>query len=225
MSEFYSEQPISLGISFAAGASTGGAESGTEDGARSEADEKTAALLKDPYRGAAPITPPDRTGTGEWLRIASERLSQVRYVFLIQVEDGIPSASQRAALEYSDAVLMGWPESDDPQLRKLTEAQVSEVDVRTGCVEKYLKQFRTAERDDDAEAMAEALIRVTENVAQVRKQYQPDFLLPTFAEIRRVVEDEWNEDMSKIAAPDLKGARLRSGFQVEGIAERPSAAV
>ncbi|MCI1935800.1 MAG: phosphoribosylglycinamide synthetase [Bifidobacteriaceae bacterium] len=178
-------------------------------------------LLKDPYRGAAPVSQPRRDDTGEWLRIASERLSQARYVFLIQIEDGIPSASQRAALEYSDAVLMGWPESDDPQLRTLTEAQISEVGVKADCVEKYIRQFRAAERDDDSDGMAESLIRVTENVAQVRKQYQPDFLLPTFAEIRRVVEDEWNEDMSKIAAPDLKGARLRSGFQVEGVSRRP----
>ena len=28
--------------------------------------------------------------------------------------------------------------------------------------------------------------------------YQPDFPLPTFAEIRRVVQDEWDEDMGKI---------------------------
>lgn len=31
------------------------------------------------------------------LRLASERLSIVRYVFLVQVEDGIASAEQRAS--------------------------------------------------------------------------------------------------------------------------------
>ena len=44
------------------------------------------------------------------MMIASQRLSQVRYVFIVQIEDGIPTAHSRAALEYSDAVLMGWPD-------------------------------------------------------------------------------------------------------------------
>ncbi|MCI1983760.1 MAG: phosphoribosylglycinamide synthetase [Bifidobacteriaceae bacterium] len=185
---------------------------------------ETSVDTTDLYRGAAPKSRPDISDTCQWLKVASERLSQVRYVFLIQIEDGIPSASQRAALEYSDAVLMGWPDGDDPHLQKLTEAQIADVMEHSGCVEKYLRKFRKAERDDDSEAMAESLIRVTENVAQIRKNFQPDFLLPTFAEIRRVVEEEWNEDMAKIAAPDLKGARLRSGFQVEGVADRPHSA-
>ena len=85
------------------------------------------------------------------LKIAAERLSIVRYVFLVQIEDGIASAAQRASLEYADAVLIGWPETDSP-----------------------------------------------ERVAEVRRLYQPDFPLPTFAEIRRVVQDEWDEDMGKI---------------------------
>ena len=46
--------------------------------------------------------------------------------------------------------------------------------------------------------MTDTLIRVTERVADVRRTYQPDFPLPTFAEIRRVVQDEWDEDMGKI---------------------------
>ena len=177
--------------------------------------------LNDPYRGAAPAPRSEVVDPCQWLKISSERLSQVRYVFIIQIEDGIPSASQRAALEYSDAVLMGWPESNDQHLQKLDDQQIAQVRTQADCVEKYLRQFRTAERNDDSEAMAESLIRVTENVAQLRKNFQPDFLLPTFAEIRRVVEEEWNEDMAKIAAPDLKGARLRSGFQVEGVADKP----
>ena len=32
------------------------------------------------------------------LRIAAERLSLVRYVFLVQIEDGIATAAQRASL-------------------------------------------------------------------------------------------------------------------------------
>ena len=52
--------------------------------------------LNDPYLG---------------LKLASERLSIVRYVFLVQIEDGIASAAQRASLEYADAVLIGWPET------------------------------------------------------------------------------------------------------------------
>ena len=46
--------------------------------------------------------------------------------------------------------------------------------------------------------MTDTLIRITERVAHVRRAFQPSFLLPTFAEIRRVVQDEWNEDMGKI---------------------------
>ena len=44
--------------------------------------------LNDPYLG---------------LKLASERLSIVRYVFLVQIEDGIASAAQRASLESAEA--------------------------------------------------------------------------------------------------------------------------
>ncbi|MDK6360732.1 hypothetical protein QP190_25205, partial [Escherichia coli] len=47
------------------------------------------------------------------LDISAERLSIVRYVFLVQIEDGIASASQRSSLEYADAILMGWPDRDN----------------------------------------------------------------------------------------------------------------
>ncbi len=50
------------------------------------------------------------------LKIAAERLSIVRYVFLVQIEDGIASAAQRASLEYADAVLIGWPENESPEI-------------------------------------------------------------------------------------------------------------
>ena len=42
----------------------------------------------------------------EALDIAAERLSIVRYVFLVQIEEGIASAAQRSSLEYADAVLI-----------------------------------------------------------------------------------------------------------------------
>ena len=52
--------------------------------------------------------------------------------------------------------------------------------------------------DGDLDGMPDTLIRITERVAEVRRLYQPDFPLLTFAEIRRVVQDEWDEDMGKI---------------------------
>ena len=123
--------------------------------------------LNDPYLG---------------LKLASERLSIVRYVFLVQIEDGIASAAQRASLEYADAVLIGWPE----------------VDAEMRLMEQYIAKFSAMEREQDIDGMTDTLIRVTERVAEVRRAYQPDFPLPTFAEIRRVVQDEWDEDMGKI---------------------------
>ena len=35
-------------------------------------------------------------------------------------------------------------------------------------------------------------------MAHVRKAYQPDFLLPTYEEIKSYVEKEWQDDMDKI---------------------------
>ena len=46
--------------------------------------------------------------------------------------------------------------------------------------------------------MTDTLIRVTERVADIRRLFEPSFLLPTFSEIRRVVQDEWDEDMGRI---------------------------
>ena len=48
--------------------------------------------------------------------------------------------------------------------------------------------------------MTDLLVSISDCIAAIRKSYQPEFLLPTFAEIRRVVEDEWNEDMDRIEA-------------------------
>lgn len=155
---------------------------------------------------------------GVWLRVAAERLSLLRYVYLVQIEDGIPSASQRSALEYADAVLMGWPDpSADGGAGAARETAVAdhngespEVTVPRGVgleaarsciasVERSIPRFRELERQGDIDSLSDVLVHVTEEVAQVRHRYQPGFPLPTFAEIRRVVEEEWNEDMRDIA--------------------------
>ena len=132
------------------------------------------------------------------LRLASERLSIVRYVFLVQVEDGIASADERASLEYADAVLIGWPEADAADVVTPDAAQLDDIDEQMRDMEQYVAKFSAMERDHDLEGMTDTLIRVTERVAKIRSTYQPDFPLPTFAEIRRVVQNEWDEDMGKI---------------------------
>ncbi|MFR5004262.1 MAG: phosphoribosylglycinamide synthetase [Bifidobacterium dentium] len=139
--------------------------------------------LNDPYLG---------------LKLASERLSIVRYVFLVQIEDGIASAAQRASLEYADAVLIGWPETDAGDVVDLDDDQLRNIDEQMHLMEQYIARFSAMEREGDIDGMTDTLIRVTERVAEVRRLYQPDFPLPTFAEIRRVVQDEWDEDMGKI---------------------------
>lgn len=132
------------------------------------------------------------------LRLASERLSIVRYVFLVQVEDCIASADERASLEYADAVLIGWPEADAADVVTPDAAQLDDIDEQMRDMEQYIAKFSAMERDHDLEGMTDTLIRVTERVAKIRSTYQPDFPLPTFAEIRRVVQNEWDEDMGKI---------------------------
>ena len=132
------------------------------------------------------------------LKIAAERLSIVRYVFLVQIEDGIASAAQRASLEYADAVLIGWPETDSPEVVDLNDAQLKIVREHMELMEGYIGKYSQMEHDGDLDGMTDTLIRITERVAEVRRLYQPDFPLPTFAEIRRVVQDEWDEDMGKI---------------------------
>ncbi|WP_395952004.1 phosphoribosylglycinamide synthetase [Bifidobacterium callitrichos] len=136
------------------------------------------------------------------LKIAAERLSIVRYVFLVQIEDGIASASQRASLEYADAVLIGWPDEDAPDVVDLDDAQLKAMRGHMEMMEEYIARFSALERDGDVDGMTDTLIRVTERVAEVRRMFQPDFPLPTFAEIRRVVQDEWDEDMGKIDPKD-----------------------
>lgn len=133
-----------------------------------------------------------------WLRVIAERLSLVRYVFLVQIEDGIPSAAQRSALEYADAVLIGWPDAKATDVVTLDDAQIDDTAGHVRAAEEYVARFVEAERRGDIDAMTDLLIRVSEQVAEIRKLFQPGFPLPTFAEIRRVVQDEWDEDMDKI---------------------------
>lgn len=150
-----------------------------------------ASAIRNPW--GADLTDP-RLG----LTIASERLSLVRYVFLVQIEDGIATAAQRASLEYSDAVLIGWPESDSKDVVDLDESQMATVKTQMELMEQRIHTFRRQERDGDVAGMTDTLVAITECVAVVRGLYQPDFALPTYAEIRRVVQDEWDEDMGRI---------------------------
>ncbi|MDF7640924.1 phosphoribosylglycinamide synthetase [Bifidobacterium sp. ESL0784] len=132
------------------------------------------------------------------LKIASERLAIVRYVFLVQVEDGIATADQRASLEYADAALVGWPEMDADDVVDLDEDGKKTVAERLSAMERYIVEFSKQEAEGGIDAMNDLLVRATECVASVRRLYQPDFPIPTFAEIRRVVQDEYDEDMGKI---------------------------
>ena len=98
----------------------------------------------------------------------------------------------------ADAVLIGWPETDSPEVADLDDAQLKIVREHMELMEGYIGKYSQMEHDGDLDGMTDTLIRITERVAEVRRLYQPDFPLPTFAEIRRVVQDEWDEDMGKI---------------------------
>lgn len=152
----------------------------------------------------------------EALNIAAERLSIVRYVFLVQIEDGIASASQRSSLEYADAVLMGWPDADARDVTLPDESAFENVLEYMRRMEEHIAKFSELEREHDIDAMTAILPRITEAVAGIRSAYQPDFPLPTFIEIQRVVQDEWNEEMGNIN-PD--GANVASGLVNETQAE------
>ncbi|MFU0662725.1 phosphoribosylglycinamide synthetase [Gardnerella vaginalis] len=145
----------------------------------------------------------------EALDIAAERLSIVRYVFLVQIEDGIATASQRSSLEYADAVLMGWPDSDASDVTLPDDSTFATVLNDMRHMEEYIAKFSSLERDNDVDSMTSVLAKITESVATIRSVYQPDFPLPTFTEIQRVVQDEWNEEMGNIN-PD--SANVASGL-------------
>ena len=108
--------------------------------------------LNDPYLG---------------LKLASERLSIVRYVFLVQIEDGIASAAQRASLEYADAVLIGWPEVDAEDVVELDEEKLKSVDEQMRLMEQYIAKFSAMEREQDIDGMTDTLIRDQEYMESV----------------------------------------------------------
>ena len=115
-------------------------------------------------------------------------------------ESGVQSTQDVAALRSigADAVLIGWPETDASDVITPDAAQLDDIDEQMRVMEQHIAKFSAMERDHDIVGMTDTLIRVTERVAGIRSIYQPDFPLPTFAEIRRVVQDEWDEDMDKI---------------------------
>ena len=90
--------------------------------------------------------------------------------------------------------------------------RTSTIDEQIRLMEEYVDKFRTMEQDGDIDGMTDTLIRITERVARVRSIYQPKFLLPTFAEIRRVVQDEWDEDMGKIDSDTVMNDNGESGL-------------
>ncbi|KFI40079.1 putative Phosphoribosylformylglycinamidine (FGAM) synthase, synthetase domain [Bifidobacterium actinocoloniiforme DSM 22766] len=151
-----------------------------------------------------------------WLRVASERLSQLRYVYLVQIEDGIPSANQRSCLEYADAVLIGWPDEDADQVVDLADGELDQVREIIAEMEGKIPGFRRLEREGRIDDLSRSLVTITECVAQVRRHFQPDFPLPTYREIHQVVQQEWNEDMSRID-PD----QVTSPQEVKQMQEHP----
>lgn len=133
------------------------------------------------------------------LDVAAERLSIVRYVFLVQIEDGIASASQRSSLEYADAVLMGWPDRDNRDVVTPENSEtIDKINKNLQKMESNIAEFSKFERASLIDNMSEVLVEITECVANIRGVFQPDFALPTFEEIKRVVQDEWNEEMGNI---------------------------
>ncbi len=89
-----------------------------------------------------------------------------------------PPAAQRASLEYADAVLIGWPETDSPEVADLDDAELESVRERMELMEGYIGRYSQMEHDGDLDGMTDTLIRITERVAEVRRLYQPDSRCP-----------------------------------------------
>lgn len=142
------------------------------------------------------------------------RLYSVRYVFLVHIEDGIPQPIQRAALEYIDTIVREWPRcdgSDDlPEGMEVVTPddakRLSHAAELFDKSEKYLGKFVRAEHQDDVENMVTCLVAIGDCAAEIRGIYQPGYNLPTFAEVRRLVQDEWDEGIGALmnapAAPE-----------------------
>ncbi|MDN6233736.1 MAG: phosphoribosylglycinamide synthetase, partial [Bifidobacterium crudilactis] len=102
---------------------------------------------------------------------------------------------------------------------------LAQVCEQIKAMEGYIPRFRIQEKSSDIDGLSDTLIRITECVAEVRRTYQPDFPLPTFAEIRRVVQEEWDEDMDKIEPMDVNPTAQdieRLAQSDEAVAEQPA---
>lgn len=155
-----------------------------------------------------PIAPPPvaHHRDGDYMSIASERLSQVRYVFIVQIEDGVPSAHSRACLEYADAVLMGWPDANSNELEEEAHVDQNEMKRAAQQMEKHIVAFRLAERADQTHEMGEELVQIALAAATIRHAYQPSVAIPTIDEISRVVSEEWKEEIGSIDAEELESS-------------------
>jgi len=65
-------------------------------------------------------------------------------------------------------------------------------------MEERVPVFRQQEQEGRIADLSDSLVAITGCVARVRRAYQPGFPLPTYSEIRRVVQEEWNADMERI---------------------------
>ena len=90
------------------------------------------------------------------LKIVSERLSLVRYVFLVQIEDGIATATQRASLEYADArVLPQFPV-------QITISHINRRDRRSASLEQAVGETTVRATDIRAIEPFDLLVKCVE---------------------------------------------------------------
>ena len=80
-------------------------------------------------------------------------------------------SDERASLEYADAVLIGWPETDASDVITPDAAQLDDIDEQMRVMEQHIAKFSAMERDHDIVGMTDTLIRVTERVAGIRSIY------------------------------------------------------
>jgi hypothetical protein len=164
-----------------------------------------------------PIAPPPvaHHEPNDYLPIASERLSQVRYVFIVQIEDGVASARSRSCLEYADAVLMAWPDVDAEDLRPVDQIDMAAMAEAEQQIERHIAAFRLAERADQTDEMGDELVKIADAAAIIRRAYQPDVQIPTLDEISRVVGEEWSEEMGSLDATELENSEeLRHDVEI-----------
>ena len=137
---------------------------------------------------------------GDAARTAQSQLAQANTEAKNQLLNAIADALDQHAddIAAANTLDMNKAETDASDVITPDAAQLDDIDEQMRVMEQHIAKFSAMERDHDIVGMTDTLIRVTERVAGIRSIYQPDFPLPTFAEIRRVVQDEWDEDMDKI---------------------------